>query len=96
MVDRLAEDHATARQLAEGLAEIPGFQLNLAQVQTNMAFFTLAEPLVGHFAPFMADRGIILDDGPYTIRAVTHYGIGPAEIEQVLEAARAFSGEFMS
>lgn len=38
MIDRLAEDHATARFLAEGLSEMPGFRVDLDRVETNMAY----------------------------------------------------------
>ena len=91
MVDRLAEDHAHARRLADGLAEIPGFKVNLETVQTNMVFFELAEPMVGRFAPFMAHRDIIVGDGRAPIRAVTHYGIEAGDIERVIQVAAEFS-----
>src|SRR5207245_6324478 len=39
MVDRLAEDHANCRRLAEGVARLPRIQLDLATVQTNIAIF---------------------------------------------------------
>src|SRR6202158_3015733 len=41
MVDRLAEDHANAQTLAEGLAELPGVRCDLSRVQTNLVFFDL-------------------------------------------------------
>jgi threonine aldolase len=95
MVARLADDHAHARRLADGLAALPGFAVEMESVQTNMVFFTLAEPLVGQFAPFMAGGGIIIGDGPYPIRAVTHYGIEAEDIETVVQAAAEFSARFM-
>jgi len=58
--------------------------------QTNMVFFTLHPSLVGKFAPFMRERGILIGDGPGSIRAVTHYGIGAADIERVVQAAADF------
>jgi threonine aldolase len=96
MVERLSDDHENARRLAEGLASMPGFSLDLKTVQTNMVFFTLAEPLVGKFRPFMAERGIIIGDGPYPIRAVTHYGIETADIAYVLQAAADCSAQFLN
>src|SRR6185369_16679153 len=39
MVDRLAEDHANARLLADGIARIPGSRIDLASVQTNIVIF---------------------------------------------------------
>jgi threonine aldolase len=95
MVERLADDHDNARKLGQGLAEIPGFSLDLDTVQTNMVFFKLAEPLVGKFKPFMRERGIIIGDGPYPIRAVTHYGIESTDIDHVLHAAHAFSAQML-
>ena len=41
MVDRLAEDHANARTLAEGLSELPGVRCDLSRVHTNLVFFDL-------------------------------------------------------
>jgi threonine aldolase len=96
MVERLSDDHTNARRLAEGLLDIPGFALDLATVQTNMVFFSLAKPLVGKFGPFMAERGIIIGDNPYSIRAVTHYGIEAEDIEHVLEAAAQCSAHYLN
>jgi threonine aldolase len=41
MIDRLAEDHANARRLAEGLADIPGVTVDLDRVQTNLIFLNV-------------------------------------------------------
>ena len=38
MVDRLADDHATARLLAESLKDVPGLKIDLATVETNMVY----------------------------------------------------------
>jgi threonine aldolase len=96
MVERLSDDHTNARRLAEGLLEIPGFEIDMNTVQTNMVFFTLAAPLVEHFKRFMAEKGIIIGGGPYPIRAVTHYGIEAADIEYVIQAANECSKQFMN
>ena len=95
MVERLADDHVNARRLAEGLAEIPGFNVDLAVVQTNMVFFRLSELLLGKLGPFMAAKGITIGDHPGSIRAVTHYGIEAADIETVLQAAAECSKEYV-
>ena len=95
MVERLSDDHAHARQLAEGLSRIPGYDLDLSTVQTNMVFFTLAEPLVDTFSPFMAERGIVISGGPYPVRAVTHYGIEADDIEVVLQCAAECSERYL-
>lgn len=96
MVERLADDHVHARRLAEGLTAIPGFGLDLSTVQTNMVFFSLAEPLVGKIKPFMAEKGILIGDGPYPIRAVAHYGIEAEDIDIILQAAAQASQQFLN
>ncbi|MEM7029831.1 MAG: low-specificity L-threonine aldolase [Chloroflexota bacterium] len=95
MVERLSDDHDNAHRLAQGLANTPGFSLNLDDVHTNMVYFTLAEPLVGKFQPFMQERGVKIGGGPYPIRAVTHYGIESNDIDVVLSAAAECSKAFM-
>ncbi len=96
MVERLSDDHLNARRLAKGLVQIPGFQVDINTVQTNMVFFSLAKPLVGKFGPFMAEKGIIIGDGPYPIRAVAHYGIEAEDIDYALEAAAECSSRFLN
>lgn len=95
MVERLSDDHDNARKLAEGLANIPGYSLDLDTVHTNMIYFTLAEPLVGNFKPAMAEHGVNIGGGPYPIRAVTHYGIEASDIDTVLDAASQISKQYM-
>ncbi len=96
MVERMIDDHNNAQRLAEGLLNIPGYSLDMSIVQTNMVFFTLAEPLVGKFSPFLAQKGIRIDDGPYPIRAVAHYGIETKDIDYVIEIAADCSRQFLN
>ena len=87
-VERLAEDHANARRLAEGLARIPGFILDPARIQTNIVYFDVAEALGSAAAVCqrLAEGGVrVLPLGPRTIRAVTRYGISAADIDIALE-----------
>jgi threonine aldolase len=93
MIDRLPDDHRHARLLAEGLARIPGIDLNPATVRTNIVHFTL-EPDCGRTADELVERlasehGILLI--PYhagLLRAVTHYWIGEREVEALLRGIR--------
>lgn len=90
MVDRLAEDHTNARLLAAGLAELPGVQIDLSKVQTNIVRFSFDHPRlsVEAFLTALRKRGILMGSMSNTsIRAVTHYGIEAAHIEQVVSAA---------
>lgn len=91
MVDRLAEDHDTARYLAESLADAPGIELDPATVKTNMVIFGLApngitaSELVSH----VERDGVKLQvRGKYLVRAATHYGITRAEIDQAILVIR--------
>jgi threonine aldolase len=74
-VERLGEDHANARLIAERLATIPGVELDLSTVQTNMIVFGLAPS--GPDAATFVDRArqagvLIVAMGPRTSRLVTH------------------------
>jgi len=90
MTGRLAEDHARARRLAEGLAQIPG--VKVAPVHTNILYFWLDEALgrePEEVVDGLAQRGVLLlgrEEGRF--RAVTHYWISDADIEQVIAAMR--------
>jgi threonine aldolase len=89
MVDRLADDHTNARQLAEGLADTPGITLDPSRVQTNIIIFEMQEGALdpSEFCRRLAKYGVKMSpiEGRQ-IRAVTHYGIEAAHIEQVLDA----------
>lgn len=90
-VERLAEDHANARLLAEGLAAIPGIRLDPRTVQTNIVIFELDEscPPAADLAERLRARGVgVLATGPRQIRAVTHLDVSRAQIEQAIAVFR--------
>src|SRR5437588_708465 len=67
MVDRLAEDHANARTLAEALSEMAGVRCDLSRVQTNLVYFDLDMP-AQRFTEECAKRGVLSDStGPHRI-----------------------------
>jgi threonine aldolase len=94
MVDRLAEDHANARALAEGLAKLPALTIDLASVQTNIVIFQVkrgnqaasaaatAELVAGCGARKVKIHAI----GPDSIRCVTHKDIDAEDIGRTLDA----------
>jgi len=90
MVDRLAEDHANARKLAAGLAEIRGLHIDTATVETNMAFFSMAhaDATPVDIEPFLRaarESGVLgIGMGPGRVRTVTHYGITAGDIDTAL------------
>lgn len=92
MVDRLRQDHENARVLAEGLAALPGIQIELDLVQTNIVIFRVQRKDVD--APGLivklGERGIkAFAVSPDRIRMVTHKDVYRAGIERALEALRA-------
>ena len=95
-VDRLAQDHERARQLAEDLAGIPGIQLDPGAVETNIVIFDVHQAgLTGDEfnARTMRSHGVRFSVlGPHTVRAVTHLDIPADGIHQAIAAARAAVG----
>lgn len=92
MVERLVEDHARARNLAEGLSEIPQIKLD-KMPPTNMVFFSLADSVrltVEQIEAQMKERGILVEAmGKRRFRLVTHYWIDDAAVEKTVEAFKA-------
>src|SRR5258708_21382104 len=90
MVDRLAEDHANAHRLAEGLANIPGIEIDPKTVQTNLVFFDVTSPVgAPTLVAGLRDRGAscMVSHGR-RIRMGTHYGIERSDIEHTLRAVQ--------
>ncbi|TME44359.1 MAG: aminotransferase class I/II-fold pyridoxal phosphate-dependent enzyme [Chloroflexi bacterium] len=94
MVDRLAEDHANARRLAEGLIGLPGVDIDLSRVETNMVFGDCRPPLTAtSFIDRCRDIGVLLDQAsPYRWRMVTHRGVSVDDVEYAVEAVRRLFG----
>jgi threonine aldolase len=100
MIDRLAEDHANARLLAEALAEMDGIEspgdiaqptpgrLDPARVNTNFVLFKVRRDRAA-FIDAMARRGVLVVAFPHgQVRAVTHYGVERRDIETTIAAVR--------
>lgn len=89
MVDRLAEDHANARRLAEGIAAIPGLKVDMETVQTNMVMVDIADGrwTAAALVQALKQEGVLCNDtGPRRIRMVTHKDITAADVELALDA----------
>ncbi len=96
MVERLAEDHANARRLAEGLAEVPGLSVDLDTVQTNMVMFYPTDPrwTTETLSAALTAEGVLTSYlGRTKIRAVTHYGIERGDVEEALVRIARVVGE---
>jgi threonine aldolase len=85
-VERLADDHARARRLADGLAQLPGVELDPATVETNIVIF--AVPDAAAFCGALAAEEVAMSQfGARRVRAVTHLDVDDAGIDRALAAA---------
>ena len=84
---RLADDHANGRALANGLAKLPGLEVDAAGVETNMVFIGTGDRDAGALAKRLEELGVrLLDTGPHTLRAVTNLTVSAEEVGQTLTA----------
>lgn len=91
MVNRLAEDHALAQELARGIAQIPGLSIQPDHVETNIVFFEVARENItaAQIASELGKKGVqLLALGPHRLRAVTHFGIEAQDITTSLDTLR--------
>ena len=93
--DRLVEDHANARMLAEGLVELDEGAVDLAAVETNMVYLNL-EPF-GLSGPEVSEalkaEGVLTLGMPgFSMRLVTHRDVSADQTKQALEALRKVLG----
>jgi threonine aldolase len=91
-VDRLAEDHANARRLADGLRRLPGLRIDRADVETNMFYieFVRDDITALEFATRLMERGVLVNRPSAhrrTIRFVTHFGIETSDIDAAVRIA---------
>jgi threonine aldolase len=90
IADRMGEDHARAKRLAEGFAEIPG--LDVGPVVTNILYFGLAEQVSKtpeEVVAGLAEQGVrVLGRVGGRFRAVTHHWISDEDVERTIQAMR--------
>lgn len=86
MVDRLAEDHANAQRLAQGLANIKGIEIAEGKIATNIVMFGLSsEYSVGEFVRGLDNVGVkTIALGNHVVRAVTHRMVSSSDIDEAL------------
>ena len=86
-VDRLADDHANARALAEGLAELSEVEIDVGTVETNIVMFDVPDA-VG-LCDRLGEAGVLMGPlGPRRVRAVTHLDVDAAGVERAVAAVR--------
>jgi threonine aldolase len=85
-VERLAEDHANARLLAEGLQGLDG--VSVATPQTNIVFVDVVPAKAAGLVERLKAAGVLCT-GLYRLRFVTHLDVGRADIERAVPVIRA-------
>jgi threonine aldolase len=85
MVARLGDDHANARTLAEGLAELPGIELDLSRVETNIVRFHVTGMPTERFLAACSAAGVRGGGSDAAgVRFVTHNGVDAEGIQHAL------------
>jgi len=93
MTDRLADDHKTAKKLAEGLNEINGITMDLSAVQTNIVFLRFdpaSDKNAVHLGKELKEKYGVLCGvrNPGLIRMVTHRQISEENVDYILDCTR--------
>jgi threonine aldolase len=93
-VERLAEDHANAKVIAEAIAACPGATLRRPAVATNIVMFDTAGP-AAELADSMRNDGVLVSTmGPHTLRCVTHLDVDAAGTQRAASViARALTSD---
>jgi threonine aldolase len=86
----LPEDHANARRLAEGLAEIEGIRIDPEGVVTNIVLFDVSETRIAadEICARLKEQNVLASGFGSSIRMVTHYDVSGADIETTLREMR--------
>jgi threonine aldolase len=91
-VERLADDHANAQQLADELADIDELQVDPSAVQTNMVFVSVRSGDATDFSAALGDQNIRIP-ATSAMRLVTHLDVSSNDVARVVDAAgRFFTG----
>ena len=91
-VDRLADDHANARRLAEALGAMPGIDIDPTTVDTNLIFFNVQEPWPSApaFVTRLGDVGVrcLAEGTAMRVRMVTNLDVSAGQIDDAIERIR--------
>lgn len=92
--DRLSEDHANARKLAEGLAEIKGIEIDVEKVVTNIVIFDISSTgkTSAEIVEALKNNGILAIGFGNLIRMVTHLDVSADDINATVKTLRSLIG----
>ena len=85
MVDRLADDHAHAQQLAKGLASIPGVTVDPTTIETNIVYMEIGDGEGAEFAGVLKQHGVLANGRFNWVRFVTSNGISSEDVDEALD-----------
>jgi threonine aldolase len=91
MTKRLAEDHEKARKLAQGLSGIPGLDIDMSTVQSNMVLVgTKGTGMdASGFASLMKSHRLLFNPSTqYKVRMVTHNDVGFDDIDEAIRRVK--------
>jgi threonine aldolase len=91
MVERLVDDHANAKLLANGLAQIDGINLGVDEVETNLVFFEVVHNglTAQQLSVGLAARGVLINaTGQQRLRAALNYHVTAEDVQTTLDAVR--------
>ncbi len=86
---RLGDDHENARIFAQGIAEVPGIDLDLRTVETNMIVFNVRPMPAEAFCAKAKDAGVwMLPRNATSVRAVTHLDVHREQVHEAIQIIR--------
>jgi len=87
---RLHEDHENARRLAEGIAELPGVEVDLEKVATNIVIFDVSKTgkTSGEICAQLKEKGVLAIGFGSAIRMVTHCDVSADDVDRTIVALR--------
>lgn len=92
MIDRLADDHANAKLLAEGISKIPSLKVDMASVETNMVLVdhTGTGLSTAEFVAKLKAAGVLVGErAPKAVRMVVNRHSGKSEVEEAIRRVKA-------
>ena len=86
MIDRLQEDHDSARHIASQMADMKGISVDPEHIQTNIIRFGVPDHTGDQIAARMKEEGVYINGGDSDLRIVTHYGVSAADYQFAITA----------
>jgi threonine aldolase len=96
---RLHQDHSNAKRLAEGLAQIPGLQIDATKVRTNIVIFDCSGTglTAVEFCETLQKENVLAQDTAlHLVRLVTHWNVTSDQVERALQVIKSVTQKTLS